>query len=292
MLTASTVTASADAGKEDVVRIDAEQAAALGHDVAPGRGLRRNADAEEGQDRLYQNRGRADERALHDHRRDGVGQDVADQQERGRRAGHDGGLDIGLLAHREHDRAHQPHHARDFRHRDRDDHAQQTGAEQGHDRDREQDGGDRHQPVHQPHHHHVEPADVAGNQADHEPDGDADQRDREADEERDAGAIDHAAVDVAAEAVGAHAVLEHRGAAVVVADRLLVARHAVAERRIDLGRVLGAEERRDESDDDHQQHDRRAEDDAAVACEPRQHARFRARALRRLGGDQDRLGAQ
>ena len=36
-----------DAREEDVVRIDAEQAAALGHDVAPGRRLGRDADAEE-----------------------------------------------------------------------------------------------------------------------------------------------------------------------------------------------------------------------------------------------------
>ena len=60
--------------------IDAEQRAALGHDVAPGRRLRRNADAEEGQDRLDQDGGGADEGALHDQGRDGVGQHMADQQ--------------------------------------------------------------------------------------------------------------------------------------------------------------------------------------------------------------------
>src|ERR1700754_100576 len=46
--------------------------AALGHDVAPGRSLRIDAGAEEGQDRLGENRGGADIGALHDQRRDGV----------------------------------------------------------------------------------------------------------------------------------------------------------------------------------------------------------------------------
>ena len=70
-------------------------------------------------------------------------------------------------------------------------------------RDREQDGRDRHQPVHDAHDDGVEPAEVAGEQADEQADGDADQRHRDADQERDARAVDHAAVDVAAEAVGA-----------------------------------------------------------------------------------------
>ena len=51
MLTASTANARKTPGIEDVVGIDAEERAALGHDVAPGRRLRRDADAEEGQDR-------------------------------------------------------------------------------------------------------------------------------------------------------------------------------------------------------------------------------------------------
>src|SRR5204862_5205273 len=46
-----------DAGEEDVVREDAEERAALGHDVAPGRRLGWDADAEDGQDRLDQEGG-------------------------------------------------------------------------------------------------------------------------------------------------------------------------------------------------------------------------------------------
>ena len=76
----------------------------------------------------------------------------------------------------------------------------------------------------------------------------ADHRDRDADHQRNARAVDDAAVDVAAEAVGAHAVGEGARGAVVVADRLLDAGDAIAERRVDLGRVLGAEPRRREPD--------------------------------------------
>ena len=58
---------------------------------------------------------------LHDQRGHAVRQHVADEDQRQPRAGRDRGLDIGLLAHRQHHGAHQPHHARDFRHRDGDD---------------------------------------------------------------------------------------------------------------------------------------------------------------------------
>ena len=273
------------------MRIEAEQAAPLRHDVAPGRRLGRDADAEEREDRLDQDRVGADERALHDQRRDRVRQDVADEQQRRARAGHDGGLDIGLLAHRENDRAHQAHHARDFRHDDRDDDAEQPGAEQRDERDRQQDRRDRHQAVHQPHHDGVDPAHVAGDQADEEPDRDADRRDRDADDQRNPRAVDDAAVDVAAEAVGAHPVGEGARRAVIVADRLLDAGHAVAERRIDLRRAFRAEQRRREPDGGHQQQDDRAEDDPAVARQPRPQRRpWRGRGL--FGGQQGGLGTQ
>src|SRR6266576_1610956 len=76
----------AHAGIDDVVRIQAEDLPALGHDVAPGRHLRRHADAEERQDGLDQNGGGADEGALHDHGGHRVGQHVPPQQFRNRSA--------------------------------------------------------------------------------------------------------------------------------------------------------------------------------------------------------------
>ena len=122
MLMASTVKGEEDAGIEDVVRIDAEEGAALGHDVAPGRRLRRDADAEERQDSLDQDGGGANEGALHDQRRHGVGQDVAHQQSRRGRADRDRGLDVGLLPDRQNDGAHQADDARYLGHDDGDDH--------------------------------------------------------------------------------------------------------------------------------------------------------------------------
>src|SRR5687767_2950830 len=67
-----------DAGKEYVVRVSHELHAPLGHDVAPGGDVGRQADAEEGQDRLEQDREGANVRALHEERGDGVRQDVAE----------------------------------------------------------------------------------------------------------------------------------------------------------------------------------------------------------------------
>ena len=88
----------------------------------------------------------------------------------------------------------------------------QPGARQRHEPDGEQDAGNRHEPVHDPHHDVVEPAQVAGEHADHEPRERADQRDGHADDQRHARAVDDAAVDVAPQAVGAHPVLDGRSA--------------------------------------------------------------------------------
>ena len=126
--------------------------AALGHDVAPGRRLRVDAGAEERQDRLGENGGGADVSALHDQRRDRVRHQVPPHDLRQAGADRDRGLHIGLLARRQHHRAHQPRHARNFGNRDRDQHRHQAGARQRHHGDREQDARDRHQAVHDPHH--------------------------------------------------------------------------------------------------------------------------------------------
>jgi len=67
-----------------------------------------------------------------------VGQDVAEHQDPGRRADRDRALDIGLLAHREHDRAHQAHDARHIGHDDGEDDGDQPGAPDRDQRDGEQ----------------------------------------------------------------------------------------------------------------------------------------------------------
>src|SRR5690242_6370512 len=60
------------AGPEDQRRLDLEISAPLSHDIAPCGGLRADAGAEKRQDRLGQNGGGANIRALDDQRRNGV----------------------------------------------------------------------------------------------------------------------------------------------------------------------------------------------------------------------------
>src|SRR5205807_3807310 len=114
---------------------------------------------------------------------------------------------------------------------------------------------------------------------DEEPDRDADQRDRRADDQRNARTVDHAAVDVAAETVRPHAVGKGAGGAVVVADGLLVAGRAIAQRRIDLGWAFRAQHRCGNRNDQHARNDQRAEAYSAVTCEPLEQT-----ALARPGG--------
>ena len=142
--------------------------------------------------------------ALHQQRRDAVGQDVAEHDPAGRRAERDRRLDVGLLADRQHQRAHQARDARDLGDGDGDDHRADAGAPQRHQRDGEQDGGNRHQAVHHAHQRPVQPAQVAGAQAEHDAEGERQRRGGDADQQRHARAVEHAAVDVAAEGVRAH----------------------------------------------------------------------------------------
>ena len=243
----------------------AEQRAALGHDVAPARRLGRDADAQEAQDRLGQDRGGGGEGRLHDQRRDCVGHDVPEQENPGRRADGDGALDIGLLAHGEHDRADETHHARHVRDDDGEDHGDQARAPDRHQGDGEQYARNGHQPVHDAHDDAVGPAHVARNQADDQADADGEEGDADADHQRHARAVEHAAVDVAAEAVGAHDHGALDGGAVVHPDGDLGAGNLVARRGIDAGRIDRAQHRGQDGDRHHDQQDHAAEDDRRVA---------------------------
>ncbi|GCC46244.1 hypothetical protein chiPu_0030610, partial [Chiloscyllium punctatum] len=195
---------------EDQRRLDLEERAALGHDVAPGRRLRRDAGAEERQDRLGQDRGRADISALHDQRRDRVRHQMPPHDLRQARAERDRGLDIGLLARGQHHRAHQACYARDLGDGDRDHHGPDAGARQRDHGDCEQNGRDRHQAVHHAHHHRIDPAEEAGDEADQEPDGDRADGGAEPDYQRDPRAVDDARQQVASIGVGAEQILRAR----------------------------------------------------------------------------------
>src|SRR5438105_6739355 len=88
--------------KEHDVGLDLPERPPLGHDVAPGRNGRRRASADKRQDRFGDHGGCADIGRQYGDRRDGVGQDVLENDFRGARPAGDRRFDIGLLAQREH----------------------------------------------------------------------------------------------------------------------------------------------------------------------------------------------
>src|SRR5882724_6908951 len=85
-------------GKEHDVGLYLPQRPALGHDVAPGRNGGRRAGADEGEDGLHDHGAGADVSGLDQHRRQRVGQDMAQDDHRRPRAGGCGCVHIGLLA--------------------------------------------------------------------------------------------------------------------------------------------------------------------------------------------------
>src|ERR1700722_16682935 len=85
-------------GKEYDVGLYLPQRPALGHDVAPGRNGGRRTGADKGQNRLHDHGTGTDISGLDHQRRQRVGQDVAQDDHRGSRAGRDRRIHIRLLA--------------------------------------------------------------------------------------------------------------------------------------------------------------------------------------------------
>src|SRR5216683_143462 len=202
----------ADPWEKDDVIGNLEEAASLGHDVAPARDVGWRAGADEAERRLGDHGRGGDEGALDKDRRQRVRQDVApqDRQEPGARG--DRRLDKGLLAQRQHDAAHQAGDARHLGDGDREDDVAHAGASERHQRDGEQHRWDRHQPVHDAHEDGVGEADETGEEAEGDADRGTEQGDRDSDDQRDPRAIDDPAIDVAAEHVGAEPIAARRRA--------------------------------------------------------------------------------
>ena len=95
---------------------------------------------------------------------------------------------------RQHDAAHQAHDPRHFGQRHRDDHDEDARLGQRNQRDGEHDRRNRHHAVHHPHHHRVHRAQIAADEADRQSDQRGERRHRQADDERDATAVNDAAV--------------------------------------------------------------------------------------------------
>ena len=150
--------------------------------MLPQVGMSGGTDAEEGKDRLEQDRKRADVGCLHEKRRNRVRQDVTEHDLARRRAKGDRRFDVGLLADGEDERAHQASDARNLGDGDRDDDGRQAGAPQRDDGDGNQDRRDRHDAVHYAHERAVEPADVAGGQSAQHAEENREQRRSESDD--------------------------------------------------------------------------------------------------------------
>ena len=255
------------AGRENDPGREQKVGTPFGHDVAPARHLRRRAGSEERQERLDQDRGGANVSRLHDQRRERVGQDMAEQDLAEAAADDDGGFDIGLLADRQHDAAHQAHHARHLDDRDGDDDGRDAGLDHRHQRDGEEDRRDRHQAVHEAHQDGVGNAAVAGDEPDQQPDDGRQHGHHQPDDERNAAAMDRAAPDIAADAVGARQMDPRR--------RL----HPL--HRVEKQRVVAGQQGSEQGGDDHHQDNGGAERDGRMA--PRMPGEAAALSGRRRG---------
>jgi hypothetical protein len=130
---------------------------------------------------------------------------------------------------------------------------------------------------------------VAGDEANDEADRHGAGGDGDADDQRHPRAVDHAAIDVAAQAVGAHEDDTLGGGAVVEAEGDLGAGLLVARRRIDARRIHRAEDRRQDGDGQHDQQDDAAENDGRVAESQSPQAPAFGRGRRDGGGVDDFL---
>ena len=147
--------------------------------------------------------------------------------------------------------AHEPRVAHPADHRQREHDVGQARAEDGDERDRQQDPGKRHQHIDDPADHIVHtPAEVAGNRAEQHADGRRHRHDREADQQRDARARQQAREDVAAELVEAERMREARP--LEPARQLLRRRIVRASAAARTARRQTAIEHDDEADADHQ----------------------------------------
>lgn len=179
--------------------------AGVGDHLAPGGDEGGDAEAKEAEGGLGQDHRAERERGRDDHRRDRVGQNVAEHD--ADVAGADGarGIDKVALADAEHFAADEAGVADPRAHAQKQDDVEEPAADEGHGRDEEHEEGDGRLRVSHPHDDVAgETAAVTCDQAHHDAGGDADDSGRGADEQRNAGADEDPAEDIAAEVVGAH----------------------------------------------------------------------------------------
>ena len=205
-------------------------------------------------------RRRQRQRALHDHGRDRVREDVRGEDRALRHADRARREHEVVLALGEDRAAHQPREDRDLRHADRDHDLEEPGAEHRDDPDREQQAGDREHDVRQAHDHAVDdPAEVARDRAEHHADREADRDRDDADQEREARAVEDPRELVAPLLVDPEPVVGRRARAAAPAE----------PREIAGARILRCEQRREDGADDEEPDEREADQRSRVPAQAR-----------------------
>ena len=136
---------------------------------------------------------------------------MAHQRARVRRADRLRRLEVGVLLDRQHRPANDARVADAARHPEDDDDLPQPAPDDRHDRQQQQQAGERHPGVHEALHHQVDlAAQEAGGGADQQRHRRVDHRCRQPHQQRQPGTDDEAAQDIAANLIGAHQVLQRR----------------------------------------------------------------------------------
>ena len=204
-LKASTVSVIAAPGKQhQPPRRHQAGVQRVGQHVAPGRGRRRNADAEKPERGLDDDRHAQMGRRQDQIGRDALRQDVPQHHPQVRGAESARRLDIGHFLQRQHDRADHPAAERYSGDGDRHDHGAEPGAQRHRDRHRQDQVGKRLQELDHALADEVEPAaEIAARQAPQRAERGAEQHRADRHGQRGAAAVDHPAQRIAADLVGA-----------------------------------------------------------------------------------------
>src|SRR6185369_1150328 len=228
---------------------------------APFGRRRLRAETEEAERGGVEDRRREAEGRLDDERRGAVGQHGVEHQACGAGAGEARGLHVVLGELAEDGAARQANEVRQHDDGDREHGVRQPRAENGDHRDREQQVRQREHHVHQAHDGVLRPAAVgeAGDEAEEDADRERQADRHQADDERQARAVDEAREDVAADRVGA----EDEDVAADGGERRRAQRR-VAEL---LARVVRRDDVREQRAEDEQAEHREADDRAAIAAE-------------------------
>jgi hypothetical protein len=245
-------------GEEDEVGGFEEVGAGVVEHGSPGRGGGLDAEAEEAQGGFGKHGGGHSYGGLYDERLHDVGQDVVQHEAEVVSAERTGGLDELALLHGDDLRADEAGVVDPTGEREREDEVEEVGAEEGYEGDGEEDAGHREEGVGDIDVDEgvcraaVETGDGTENQAERERESD----DGDCDDERDAGAVEGAGEDIAAEFVGT--------------EPMACGGWNEACAEVELCGVVMREQRREDGADEKNQQDSDAGDGQTMLCDSSQ----------------------